>query len=69
MYIKTEHTNLLRDTDTSALINNDVFGYQQYKENRSKSMRVETLAAEVDEIKSELSDIKELLLNITRRMK
>lgn len=53
---------MLRDMDTSALINKDVQSYEQYKENRDRSQRVENLCTEVDNIKCELSDIKALLL-------
>lgn len=67
MLIKTEHANILRDTDTNALINKDVLSFQQYKENRDKNIRVDVLASEVDSIKSELTDIKRLLIDIASR--
>lgn len=63
-YIKTEHGNIVRDTDSTALLNNDVVAFHAYKEQRAKALQVDRVAQEVDSLKSELKDIKELLMQV-----
>ena len=66
-YVKTEHGNIVRDTESTALLNNDVVAFNAYKEQRAKSMQVDNVANEVDALKSELKDIKELLMQVVGR--
>ncbi len=66
-YRKVEgKTNLARDKDTNAIINTDTTGYQSYLSNREKLLsdkeRIDNLEGQIHEIKSDLGDIKDLLL-------
>lgn len=52
------HKNLFRDENTGAIVNCDTFAYSQYirmKEDRKKQRE------EIDQIKSDIDDIKTLL--------
>lgn len=56
------HHNLFRDPDTGAILNNDKSGYMQYirlKEQRQKEK------SELDQLKSDIAEIKSLLKEIT----
>ena len=66
-YLKVEgKTDLVRDTDTNAIINVDKTGYQAYITNRDKLLsdkeRIEKLETQVSDIKGDLDEIKDLLL-------
>lgn len=66
-YLKVEgKTDLVRDTDTNAIINVDKSGYQAYITNRDKLLsdkeRIEKLETQVSDIKGDLDEIKDLLL-------
>tara|TARA_B100001939_G_C16891151_1_gene595462 strand:- start:919 stop:1152 length:234 start_codon:yes stop_codon:yes gene_type:complete len=66
-YLKVEgKTDLVRDTDTNAIINVDKSGYQAYITNREKLLsdkeRIEKLETKVSDIKGDLDEIKDLLL-------
>jgi tetrahydromethanopterin S-methyltransferase subunit B len=70
-YLKVEDkVNLVRDTDTNAIINTDTSGYQAYITNRERLLsdkeRIEKLENQVSDIKGDLSDIKELLLKVLK---
>ena len=55
------HKNLYRDEKSGAIINNDSTGYTQYKKLRSAKLtqksEIESLRAELDEIKSLLAEL------------
>ena len=66
-YLKVEgKADLVRDTDTNAIINVDRSGYQAYITNRDKLLsdkeRIEKLETQVSDIKGDLDEIKDLLL-------
>jgi len=66
-YLKVEgKSNLVRDTETSAIINTDTSGYHAYIANRKKLLsdkeRIDKLETQVSDIKGDLSEIKDLLL-------
>lgn len=67
-FIETDNTTFVRDMSTMALINNDASEFQRYKAQREKNVSIEVMNAEVTALKSELSEIKGMLLNITRVM-
>ena len=62
--IETEDQRFLRDPSNMALINNDKAAYSQYKEQRKKSKRVDSLCNELDSLKSDMSEIKDMLHNL-----
>ena len=62
MYKKVEgHSNLVRDTKSGAVINNDTTAYQNYIATREHKLkeknRIENLENEVSELKSLIRDL------------
>lgn len=71
-YLKVQNAeNLVRDMTTGAVINTDTSGYESYiaQRNRVKSQKEQILQQEKDinNIKNELYDIKELLLSLIEK--
>jgi K+/H+ antiporter YhaU regulatory subunit KhtT len=69
-YLKVDgHTSLVRDEKTNAILNTNTSDYENYmklkklKENESK--RVESLESDINNIKSDLEEIKTLLRNLS----
>jgi hypothetical protein len=61
MIVKTEDANFVRDVDTSAIINTNASAYHQYKMQRGQLRTVDTLQKEVDGLRTDISEIKQLL--------
>jgi hypothetical protein len=63
-----DHRNLYRDGSSTAIVNTDVVGYQAYVANREKLLtdkqRIDNLETKVEEIKGDLTDIKNLLVRL-----
>jgi|TARA_B100000287_G_scaffold376133_1_gene377076 hypothetical protein len=58
-----DHKNLYRDEESGAIISTDSIGYAQYMKTRSKKR---TERDEIEEIKSDIAEIKGLLKEIVR---
>ena len=63
-----DHRNLYRDGSSKAIVNTDTVGYQAYVANREKLLtdkqRIDNLEITVEEIKGDLTDIKNLLVQL-----
>ena len=63
-----DHRNLYRDGSSKAIVNSDSVGYQAYVANREKLLtdkqRIDNLESTVEEIKGDLTDIKNLLVQL-----
>ena len=63
-----DHRNLYRDGSSTAIVNTDSVGYQAYVANREKLLtdkqRIDKLESTVEEIKGDLTDIKNLLAQL-----
>ena len=63
-----DHRNLYRDNASRAIVNTDTVGYQAYVANRDKLLtdkqRIDNLETKVEEIKGDLTDIKDLLIKL-----
>lgn len=63
-----DHRNLYRDGSSTAIVNTDSVGYQAYVANREKLLtdkqRIDNLEVTVEEIKGDLTDIKNLLVQL-----
>lgn len=58
-----DHKNLYRDEESGAIISTDSISYAQYIKTRSKKR---TERDEIEEIKSDIAEIKGLLKDIVR---
>lgn len=70
-YIKVkDKDNLVRDSFSNGIVNTDIESYkdyiQKYKKIYNDSQRIKDLEKNVDEMKSDLSEIKELLRNLSK---
>ena len=68
-YVKVkDKNNLVRDTNSSAIINMDVKGYEEYENNYKRlynqNQRIDKIETNVNEIKNDLNEIKTLLRNL-----
>lgn len=63
-YIKTEDPNLVRDVQSGAIINMNDGYYQQILIARSQQKKTKDVCDRMQEIESELSEIKSLLKQI-----
>ena len=65
--IKTEKEDFLRDHINSALINTNVSAYNQYVQQRESQKKVVGIEQEVDTLKRDVSDIKEMLMILIKQ--
>ena len=56
-----EDTNLIRDEENNAVLNTNVSGLEAYKKQRDKQRKVDNMVNDVDKLKTDLKDIKDLL--------
>ena len=59
------HSNLARDEESSAIVNTDI---EQWKLAKQRKMRFQTQANEINNLKSEVGEIKELLHDILGKL-
>lgn len=69
-HIKVKDKNyLIRNTETNAIINTDVKGYEDYESNYKRlynqNKRINEVEKNVNEIKNDLNEIKNLLRNLS----
>ena len=55
--------NLYRDAKSGAIVNKDTFGYSQYLSERERRIKDKK---ELEDVKNELSEIKKLLIELTK---
>tara|TARA_R110000851_G_scaffold136967_2_gene272716 strand:- start:1980 stop:2207 length:228 start_codon:yes stop_codon:yes gene_type:complete len=64
--VQTEKEAFARDTSTMAIINTDTAAFLAYKAARKRGNAVETLSAEVQMVKNDMQEIKQILTQLTR---
>mgnify|MGYP003640437610 CR=1 FL=1 len=64
--VRTEKKEFARDTASMALINTDRAAFMQYKAARARGSAVEELSAEVQLVKNDMQEIKNMLTQLTR---
>jgi LPS O-antigen subunit length determinant protein (WzzB/FepE family) len=67
MKVKTDVNGIVRDTTTGALLNTDLSGLEAYKKAKKKNAEMDSLKLEVNSIKSEMTEIKNLLIKLVEK--
>lgn len=70
-YIKVkDKNNLVRDTYSNGIVNTDYENYKKYvdsyKRKVEESNRIQKLESEIDNIRTDLNEIKDLLRNLSK---
>lgn len=65
--MKTDIDGYVKDSRTGAVVSNDKAAFRAYLREKQKSTRVSELENDVSTIKSELHEIRSLLLQIANR--
>lgn len=62
MYIKVkDHQNLVRDSESNAIINVDTDGYYKYREERERILKIKHIANQNESLKNELNELRALV--------
>ena len=56
-----QNKNLVRQTDSKAVINIDTDEFNRYKAERDRTLRINQVAKDVDQLQKDMGDIKMLL--------
>ena len=62
-----DHKNLVRDTRSKAILNTDLLKMREAKRRKRQDITLETLTQEVNVIKNEFQEIKNLLKQIAKK--
>lgn len=65
--VKTEKEDFLRDQSNHALINTNVNAYKQYVQQRESQRKVMDIEGEVNSLKKDVTDIKEMLMILIKQ--
>ena len=65
--VKTEKEDFLRDQTNHALINTNVNAYKQYIAQRESQKKVMSVESEVESLKKDVTDIKEMLMILIKQ--
>lgn len=70
-YVKIEaNAGLVRDTESNAVLNTDSKGLANYRRtrelNRQKAQSFDNITTDIDNLKKDIEEIKDLLLKIAR---
>jgi hypothetical protein len=67
-YLKVlDHKDLLRDKNSKAILTNNSESLNKYKEERALKQKLASIAEDYDGLKSEVSEIKDMLKLILER--
>ena len=68
MYLKvTDEPNLVRDTNSNAILNVSKEALNKYKQERDKQLQIQRVLSEHEDLKKDISEIKQLLLQLMDR--
>lgn len=59
--VKTDDKQFARDPSTHAVLNIDNAAYRHFQEERKRALEVQRVSKEVNELRSEIGEIKQLL--------
>jgi hypothetical protein len=66
-YVKTDTENFIRDRKTAAVLNTDRDSLLIYKKERERILRADSIVEDVNSLKKEFSEIKDLLLQLVNK--
>lgn len=66
--VKTDHEDFYKDQNSQAVINTNLEAYTAYKKQRDRLLRADKVFDEVESLKTELSEIKQLLSAILTKV-
>lgn len=65
------HPSLYRDIESGAIVNDNTYEYESYMKSyqmrQNKSHKIDSIENELQDLKSELTEIKNLLLKLNER--
>lgn len=63
-YSKTTVQGILRDPDTNVLINSNTAEYERILEQRKQQKQAQTVQSQIDSLKNEFVELKEMLKQV-----
>jgi len=61
-----DHPDLIRDMNTKAVLANNIVKYQEHRQKKHFLKNVMNQGEEIENLKKDISEIKELLLKLTK---
>jgi hypothetical protein len=69
-YIKVkDHPDLVRDRNSNAILNTDAEALNKYREERERLLKVKNAVNEVETLRNDVNEIKEMLQLLLKREK
>jgi len=66
-YVKTDAENFIRDRKNAAVLNTDLDSLATYKKERERILRADSIVEDVNSLKKEFSEIKDLLIQLVNK--
>jgi len=66
-YVKTDAENFIRDRKNAAVLNTDLDLLVAYKKERERILRADSIVEDVNSLKKEFSEIKDLLIQLVNK--
>jgi hypothetical protein len=66
-YVKTDAENFIRDRKNAAVLNTDLDSLAAYKKERGRILRADSIVEDVNSLKKEFSEIKDLLIQLVNK--
>ena len=63
-FVKTDTPGLIRDMNTKAVINTNISDYNHILEKRKQQKNLQTVQHQIDSLKNEFSELKQLILQL-----
>lgn len=68
MQIKTEIEGIYRDVSNGALLNKDSGSLEAYKKIKKKNSEIEQMKTKINNLETDISEIKHLLLKVVEKI-
>ena len=63
-YAKTPIAGIVRDISTNAIINTNTTDYEKILQQRAQTKQAQTIQSQIDDLKSEFLELKEMLKQV-----